>query len=297
MTWASGSPRRALHSRSAGPSAVSISPAYRNPRKGAPRRASSARSGRWTVSRIASTAASSRSASGEYAPIPPVFGPSSPSSNRLWSRAAGSATARLPSHSAITLASAPSSRSSMTSGPAAARSTIARASSRGWPGPKTVTPLPPASPSAFTTNPLPRCASRWIAAAASAGVVATVACAIRTPAASATSWQNALELSIRAAARVGPKTAIPASPSASAIPAASGASGPMTTSSAASARARATTAAPSSVSTVFVRTRASCAIPSDPGATMTSFTPGSSASFQASACSRPPPPTMRIRVG
>ena len=45
-----------------------------------------------TVSRIASTAASSRSASGEYAPMPPVFGPSSPSRNRLWSRAAGSAT-------------------------------------------------------------------------------------------------------------------------------------------------------------------------------------------------------------
>ena len=34
-----------------------------------------------------------------------------------------------------------------------------------------------------------------------------------------------------------------------------------------------------------------------PGATRTSFTPGSAASFQASACSRPPPPTIRIRVG
>src|SRR5205823_7809337 len=44
-------------------------------------------------------------------------------------------------------------------------------------------------------------------------------------------------------------------------------------------------------------TRASCAIPSDPGATITRFTPGSFASFHASACSRPPLPTMRIRVG
>ena len=68
--------------------------------------------------------------------------------------------------------------------------------------------------------------------------------AIRTPAAAATSWQNALLDSIRAAAAVGPNTAKPASSRASATPAASGASGPMTTSSAASRRATATTAAP-----------------------------------------------------
>ena len=60
--------------------------------------------------------------------------------------------------------------------------------------------------------------------------------AIGTPAASATSWQNALLASIRAAAALGPKTAIPAASSASATPAASGASGPMTTSSAATSR-------------------------------------------------------------
>ena len=45
------------------------------------------------------------------------------------------------------------------------------------------------------------------------------------------------------------------------------------------------------------RTRGSAAIASLPGATTTSLTPGSAASFQASACSRPPPPTMRMRVG
>ena len=37
--------------------------------------------------------------------------------------------------------------------------------------------------------------------------------------------------------------------------------------------------------------------PALPGATSTSFTPGSRPSFQASACSRPPPPTTRMRVG
>ena len=45
------------------------------------------------------------------------------------------------------------------------------------------------------------------------------------------------------------------------------------------------------------RTRGSSAMPALPGATTTSLTPGSPASFQASACSRPPPPTIRTRVG
>ncbi len=66
--------------------------------------------------------------------------------------------------------------------------------------------------------------------------------AIRTPAASASTWQNALELSMRAAAAVGPKVGIPAAASASATPAASGASGPITARSTRAARAAATTA-------------------------------------------------------
>ena len=60
-TCVSGSPKRALHSRRTGPSAVSIRPAYSAPRNGVPRRASSARIGRWKASRIASTASSGRS--------------------------------------------------------------------------------------------------------------------------------------------------------------------------------------------------------------------------------------------
>ncbi len=114
---------------------------------------------------------------------------------------------------------------------------------------QTVTPLPAASPSAFTTQPSPAAQSSAANAIAVAASVNVPARAIRTPAALAISWQNALLDSIRAAAADGPKTANPASRSASATPAASGASGPTTTSSAAQARATATTAAPSSGST------------------------------------------------
>ena len=101
-----------------------------------------------------------------------------------------------------------------------------------------------------------------------------------------------------AASRSGPKTAIPASRSASATPAASGASGPTTTSSDGVARARPPRPRPGRAGRRHRPGRAArCAIPALPGATSTSFTPGSPASFQASACSRPPPPTTRMRVG
>ena len=85
---------------------------------------------------------------------------------------------------------------------------------------------------------------------------------------------------------------------ASATPAASGASGPTTTSSADIARAAPTTASGTRASTSRrTTTRGSAPIATLPGATATWLTPGSADSFQASACSRPPPPTMRIRVG
>ncbi len=231
--------------------------------------------------------------------MPPVFGPRSPSNSRLWSRAGGSATSPpLPSDSAIRLASGPWSRSSTTTRaePAAKSRSIAATASSALDA--TTTPLPAARPSALTTTLPPlRAASSRAYAAAAAGSSNVAARAIATPAASATSWQNAFELSMRAAAAEGPNTRIPASVSASATPAASGASGPTTTSSTARCRATSTIARGSSGSTFARRTRASRAIASDPGATTTSFTPGSAASFQASACSRPPPPTMRIRVG
>ena len=90
---------------------------------------------------------------------------------------------------------------------------------------------------------------------------------------------------------------MPASATASATPAARGASGPTTTSSPETRRATSVTAAGSSASTATQTTPGSWAIAALPGATITWLTPGSAASFQANACSRPPPPTTRIRVG
>ena len=85
--------------------------------------------------------------------MPPVLGPVSPSPIRLWSWASGSATACLPSHSASSEHSGPLSRSSSTNGPSAAVARIAAIVSSSVSG--TVTPLPAASPSSFTTTGLP----------------------------------------------------------------------------------------------------------------------------------------------
>ena len=102
--------------------------------------------------------------------MPPVLGPSSASSSRLWSRAGGRARAAWSSHSAIRLASAPTSRSSITTtggfpsaragAPAAAsaapapfaNSARSAASAHSYVS-QTVTPLPAIRPSALTTTP------------------------------------------------------------------------------------------------------------------------------------------------
>ena len=68
------------------------------------------------------------------------------------------------------------------------------------------------------------------------------AVAVRTPAAAITSLAKLLEPSIRAAAALGPKQATPASRTASATPATSGTSGPITTRSACQLRASAAAA-------------------------------------------------------
>ena len=124
--------------------------------------------------------------------MPPVFGPSSPSSARLKSCAAPSGTAFRPSHSANSDTSRPSSSSSTTTVPpnaAAARTPASTSSSVR----QTKTPFPAASPSAFTTH---------------GGRATASVAAVGTPAASSTSFANAFEPSIRAAAALGPKTAI-----------------------------------------------------------------------------------------
>src|SRR6478735_6375801 len=107
-----------------------------------------------------------------------------------------------------------------------------------------------------------------------------------------TAFANALLPSSSAAAALGPKHAMPAARTASATPATSGTSGPITTRSAPSCVARAATDAPSSAFTAwFVAT---CVVPALPGATWTSVTAGSRERDRASACSRAPPPMTRI---
>ena len=97
----------------------------------------------------------------------------------------------------------------------------------------TSTPLPAASPSYFTTYGGPNPAS---AASASAAVTQVRDAAVGIPASAMTSLANVLDPSIMAAAAPGPKQGIPVSRTASAAPATSGASGPITTRSARSFR-------------------------------------------------------------
>ena len=76
------------------------------------------------------------------------------------------------------------------------------------------------------------------------------------------------------------------------MPATSGASGPTTTRSIARSRQKSATAAWSAVSSGTHS--ASSAMPGLPGATKSFVSSGDAASFQASACSRPPEPMRRM---
>ena len=94
-TWVSGSPNRALNSTTRVPREVSASPTYSSPEYGVPRRRISASVGRITRSTTSSLRPGGAQGSGEYAPMPPVLGPVSPSPTRLKSCAGGSAHDRL----------------------------------------------------------------------------------------------------------------------------------------------------------------------------------------------------------
>ena len=188
--------------------------------------------------------------------MPPVFGPRSPSCARLKSWAGSNGTALAPSASANSDTSGPSRNSSTSTLPAARAWASAAARS-----PVTTTPLPPASPSAFTTYGGPNSAS---ACATSASVPQVRARAVGMPAAVMTSLANDFEPSIMAARRLGPKQLRPAPRSASASPATSGASGPTMTSCGASVRARSVTAPTSARSAGW--SSASAAMPGLPGA-------------------------------
>ncbi len=93
----SGSPKRALNSSTFGPDSVSISPAKSTPMNGAPRRASSSTTGACTCSTSSATSGAPKPGTGENEPMPPVFGPASPSPIRLKSCAGASGTTRRPS--------------------------------------------------------------------------------------------------------------------------------------------------------------------------------------------------------
>ena len=173
MACVSGSPNRTLNSSSRGPSAVSIRPANSAPRNGVPRRASSAQHRPVDVShdgRHGRVRRGRRRRDGAHAA---GVGPGSPSRRRLWSRAAGSASAVVASQMAMTLASCPSrlARRPRAGRPSPkAPSTSAprmAASARSASVAQTSTPLPAASPSALTTTGPPSLSARRTAATAS----------------------------------------------------------------------------------------------------------------------------------
>ena len=170
-------------------------------------------------------------------------------------------------------------------------SSMAAWASSMWSG--TITPLPAARPSALSTGRSsgPRISSHLCAAWA---VSKSSPPACGTPADCMTCLANHLEDSIRAASRAGPKARMPRSVRASTSPAARGASGPTTTRS--MRRCSAASQMPSMSESWRLRFSPSSAVPALPGAARMASQDGDWASFQASACSRPPPPTIRMRM-
>ncbi len=153
----------------------------------------------------------------------------------------------------------------------------------------TMTPLPAARPSAFTTCGAPSSSN---AASTSARLAARTARPVGTPAASMIRFANAFEPSSCAAALPGPNTGMPRSRTASATPATSGASGPMTTRSMRFSLAKIVTAAGSFTSRAT--SCASCPMPALPGAAKISCSASSARSARMMACSRAPEPRTRI---
>ncbi len=156
MTCVSGSPKRALNSSTFGPDSVIMRPAKRTPWKRRPSAARPATVGTTISCMIRLWPSRLMFVVGETVPMPPVFGPLSPSSARLWSCTEAIGTTREPSEKTRNDTSSPSRNSSITTfAPAEPNflspmicSTTARASA--W-SPTTTVPLPAARPSAFTT--------------------------------------------------------------------------------------------------------------------------------------------------
>nr|CRL68903.1 hypothetical protein CPGR_00186 [Mycolicibacter nonchromogenicus] len=100
---------------------------------------------------------------------------------------------------------------------------------------------------------------------------------------------------MRAASCDGPKQAIPAARTASATPKTKGTSGPITTRSASTSRAKAVTADAEVMS--MSRCSATAAVPALPGAITRCSTLGSLRRARSNACSRAPEPITRTRMG
>ena len=224
--------------------------------------------------------------------MPPVLRPRSPSRARLWSWEVASGTTVLPSVSAKSEHSGPSSISSTTTSEPASPNAVKHS----WTPSRascvvcaTMTPLPAARPSALMTMGPPTLRTYSAQAASS---VNDSYLAVGTPARSITSLANFFEPSICAALPLGPKTGMPSARTASATPATSGASGPITTRPMPFSRAKRATAAGSSWSTSAFW--ASWYMPPLPGATNSLPARGDWASLTNMACSRPPEPRSRM---
>ncbi len=152
------------------------------------------------------------------------------------------------------------------------------------------TPFPAARPSAFRTMGRPQAQLRISASPETQSPTVTEAAAGRSWR-SMKSFAKAFDPSSLAVAAPWPKTGMPSARTASATPATSGASGPMTTRPGRFAAHQPATAFGSAAS---MATRD----PSSPSASLpgadTSSTPAVSLSLSARACSRPPEPSSRI---
>src|SRR5215207_3483059 len=222
--------------------------------------------------------------------MPPVFGPPSPSSRRLWSCAGTRGSTVVPSVTANSDTSGPSRYSSTSTAPPASstRRPCATAAARSS---VTRTPLPAASPSSFTTYGAPTSSST---VSSSAGPPTGQARAVGTLAASMTCLAKDLLPSSCAASWDGPKQGMPASRTASAAPWTSGTSGPTTTRSAPHPVATDATATGSAASTASGS--AIARVPALPGAQASAVTVGSEDRATHRACSRAPEPITSTRT-
>ena len=226
--------------------------------------------------------------------MPPVLGPRSPSSARLWSWEEARYRARRPSHRARIEASSPCRHSSISTVSAAAPSrrrpispaSASRASAR---EPQTVTPLPPARPPALTTRGPSGIARTCPWACPRESNTAKSGWGMPCRRMKRRAWP--LSPSSRAAWRLGPNSGRPRSRNTPSMPAHRGASGPTTVRSmprlsAKSASFSRPAASEASMGTLF-------GVPAFPGAVYTACTRGLRSRAAARACSRPPPPTTR----